>query len=221
MQNLSSAHSSSPHCPSQYSCSKPSSRSTQSSRSKLRKEIRQARNKLSSSDQTLAAQSLLTHIKSLSELHNARHIAIYLSSDGELDTTVIIEYLRQTGKNVCLPVLHPFSKGHLLFIQYDHHTPMVNNKFNIPEPRLDKTQVIPIAQLDIIFTPLVAFDSQGQRLGMGGGYYDRSLAKWYKTGRGAMPIGIAHDCQQVDSIPGESWDIPLPVIITPSKVWRW
>ncbi len=190
-------------------------------RSKLRKEIRQARNSLSPSEQILATQNALAHIKTLQAFQEAQHIAIYLSTDGELDTHAIIDYFWQAGKKVYLPVLHPFSQGHLLFIQYDRHTPMVENKFNIREPRLDKTKVIPVSQLDIIFTPLVAFDSQGQRLGMGGGYYDRSLEKWYKTGNGAIPIGIAHNCQQVNAIPTSSWDIPLPIIITPSRIWHW
>ncbi len=202
-----------PYLPSQHSSS------LQHSRSKLRKEITQARNNLSSLEQTLAAQSSLTHIKSLHQFQNAKHIAIYLTANGELDTEAIIEHCWQVGKKIYLPVLHPFSKGHLLFLNYDRHTPMVKNKFNILEPQLDKTQIIPISQLDLIFTPLVAFDSQGQRLGMGGGYYDRCLAKWHKTGSGAMPIGLAHDCQQVTTIPSASWDIPLPIIITPSKIW--
>lgn len=190
-------------------------------RSTIRKEIRQRRNHLSSTEQGLASTNALRHLQRLTELQSSQNIAIYLSADGELDTQPIIEFLWQQGINVYLPVLHPFSKGHLLFLKYTKQTPMVKNKFNIQEPKLDQTQLIPIAQLDIIFTPLVAFDETGQRLGMGGGYYDRSLENWFKTGKGATPIGIAHNCQQVDNIPSESWDIPLPMIITPQKVWTW
>lgn len=190
-------------------------------RSTIRKEIRQRRNHLSSAEQGLASTNALRHLQQLPELQSSQNIAIYLSADGELDTQPIIEFLWQQGVNVYLPVLHPFSKGHLLFLKYTKQTPMVKNKFNIQEPKLDQTQLIPIAQLDIIFTPLVAFDETGQRLGMGGGYYDRSLENWFKTGKGATPIGIAHNCQQVDNIPSESWDIPLPMIITPQKVWTW
>jgi len=56
---------------------------------------------------------------------------------------------------------------------------------------------------------------------MGGGYYDRTLSKWFETGKGALPVGLAHDCQQVERLPTESWDIPLPKIVTPSKTWQW
>lgn len=67
--------------------------------------------------------------------------------------------------------------------------------------------------------PLVAFDEYGQRLGMGGGFYDRTLQNWqhYKM----QPVGYAHDCQLVEKLPVEEWDIPLPAVVTPSKVWEW
>jgi 5-formyltetrahydrofolate cyclo-ligase len=98
---------------------------------------------------------------------------------------------------------------------------MTYNKFGILEPKLDQTLVKPVKELDLICTPLVAFDSHGHRLGMGGGYYDRTLAHWFKTGEGAQPMGLAHDCQHVEQLPTEAWDIPLPKIITPSQIWQW
>lgn len=193
----------------------------QNIRTHLRKIMRQKRQDLSSTDQTLAANQALHQIKQFTPLQQADQIAIYISTNGELNTQPIIEHCWEEGKHVCLPVLHPFSKGQLLFLNYTPDTPMVANKYGIKEPRLDVTQVIPISQLDVIFTPLVAFDSQGQRLGMGGGYYDRSLEPWYTSGKGALPVGLAHTCQQVDRLPVEQWDIPLPNIITPDRIWRW
>ena len=187
----------------------------------IRKDIRQQRNALSSLEQVNEAKQLLTQLKCLPQLEHAKNVALYLSVDGELDTTPVIEYLWQQGKQVFLPVLHPFSKGHLLFLHYAKETVMTLNTFKIPEPKLQLSNVIPMAQLDIIFTPLVAFDARGNRLGMGGGYYDRSLARWHKTGKGAVPIGIAHNCQQIAKVPTERWDIPLPFIVTPSKIWKW
>lgn len=189
-------------------------------RKQIRQTVRARRQGLSALEQTLAGEDILQHIRTLPAITRAQNIGIYLSADGELDTHPIIDYLWQQGKSVCLPVLHPFSKGHLLFLRYDKETPMVENRFNIQEPRLDQTQIIPVAQLDLVFTPLVAFDAHGHRLGMGGGYYDRTLETWFTTGEGPEPIGIAHDCQQVERIPIEPWDIPLPTIITPDKIWH-
>jgi 5,10-methenyltetrahydrofolate synthetase len=64
-------------------------------------------------------------------------------------------------------------------------------------------QPLPHSMLDIICTPLVAFD-EANRLGMGGGYYDRTLACWHEHQLGPRPLGLAHDCQQVDAVPGSS-----------------
>ncbi|MGX9418509.1 5-formyltetrahydrofolate cyclo-ligase [Vibrio sp. WJH972] len=191
------------------------------SRQYVRKTIRTQRRLLSSALQQQASADLVEQANTLAELQNAQHIAIYLSSDGELDTLPLIKQLWQQNKSVYLPVIHPFSSGNLLFLRYQPNTEMTLNRYKISEPKLKKDLIIPVDQLDIIFTPLVAFDTKGKRLGMGGGYYDRTLSTWFKTGIGATPIGLAHDCQRVDALPNETWDIPLPKIITPSKIWTW
>ncbi|MCA3916296.1 5-formyltetrahydrofolate cyclo-ligase [Vibrio vulnificus] len=191
------------------------------SREDIRTLIRQRRNQLCSDTQYQAALDLTAHFAQLDELTDAQHIALYLSADGELDTKPLIEWLWELGKQVYLPVIHPFSKGQLLFLHYHHHTDLIYNRYGILEPKLDKRHIIPLAELDLICTPLVAFDSTGQRLGMGGGYYDRTLERWFRTGLGAKPIGIAHDCQHVEQLPCEVWDIPLPKIVTPSQIWQW
>ncbi len=191
------------------------------SRQDFRKSIRQKRNQLSSDVQHLAGLDLVQRFSQLPELAQAQHIALYLTTDGELETMPLIEWLWQQGKKTYLPVIHPFSKGHLLFLHYDKSTPMVLNRYSIAEPKLDQTAILPAKSLDIICTPLVGFDSTGHRLGMGGGYYDRTLEPWFKTGQGPMPIGLAHDCQHVEKLPIESWDIPLPKIVTPTKIWQW
>ncbi|WMN55113.1 5-formyltetrahydrofolate cyclo-ligase [Vibrio fluvialis] len=193
----------------------------QYSRHELRKLVRQQRNQLSSDIQYQASQDLICRFAALPEMRTCHHIALYLSTDGELDTQPLIEWLWSQGKAVYLPVLHPFSAGHLLFLHYQSSTPMTYNKFGILEPKLDQTLVKPVKELDLICTPLVAFDSHGHRLGMGGGYYDRTLAHWFKTGEGAQPMGLAHDCQHVEQLPTEAWDIPLPKIVTPSQIWQW
>ncbi|EKO3552007.1 5-formyltetrahydrofolate cyclo-ligase [Vibrio fluvialis] len=193
----------------------------QYSRHELRKLVRQQRNQLSSDIQYQASQDLICRFAALPEMQTCHHIALYLSTDGELDTQPLIEWLWSQGKAVYLPVLHPFSAGHLLFLHYQSSTPMTYNKFGIMEPKLNQTLVKPVKELDLICTPLVAFDSHGHRLGMGGGYYDRTLAHWFKTGEGAQPMGLAHDCQHVEQLPTEAWDIPLPKIVTPSQIWQW
>ena len=187
-------------------------------RSQLRKKIRQRRNALSITEQFNAETDLTARLSIHSEILQAKRIAIYLGNDGELSTANFIDWCWQNEKDVYLPVVHPFSKGNLLFLHYQQDTKLVSNQYGILEPQLDVTKVCPLDQLDIICTPLVAFDNSGARLGMGGGFYDRSLAHWQQTK--LYPIGLAHDCQLVESVPIESWDVPLPEIITPSKSYR-
>ncbi|MCA7001422.1 5-formyltetrahydrofolate cyclo-ligase [Dickeya solani] len=188
-------------------------------RQQIRQQVRQRRRALSREQQAAfagqAAERAMTHAR----LGDARRVALFLSFDGELDTRPLIDALWQQQKQVYLPVLHPFCRGHLLFLRYTPDTELVWNRLKIQEPRLDVRQVLPVEQLDVLLTPLVAFDAAGQRLGMGGGFYDRTLQHWQS--RGPYPIGLAHDCQQVDRLPAESWDVPLPEIITPSRHWRW
>lgn len=197
------------------------------SRADIRKTIRDKRRRLTPAEQKKASESLLKRLCEKPEIVNANNIAIYLANDGELDPLAFIHWCWQQKKNVYLPVIHPFTKGHLLFLKYDQQSEMVHNPYGIAEPKLTMQAVLPFEQLDIILTPLVAFDEHGNRLGMGGGFYDRTLAKWFAEQRKnpnanskLKPIGIAHDIQKLDAIPYEHWDIPLPEIITPSKSYH-
>lgn len=192
-----------------------------SSRQHIRQHIRLRRRALSPEQQLHDAQELLVRFQQVPSVIDAQHIALYLSNDGEIDTQPLIDWLWQHGKAVYLPVLHPFSKGHLLFLHYTPETRMKRNKYQIKEPALDIRLVKPVSELDLICTPLVAFDDTGQRLGMGGGYYDRTLNRWHHEKQGPRPLGLAHDCQQVNNLPFEAWDVPLPEIITPSCHFSW
>ncbi len=194
-------------------------------RKQIRQQVRKARQQLSPEFQAECAEALVQRAQQLAELGSAQHIAIYVSNDGELDTAPLMHYLQQQGKTLYLPVLHPFTPGYLLFQRYHANTPMHLNKFGIREPRPDVTAIALPTQLELIFMPLVAFDDQGQRLGMGGGFYDRTLAQCLAlTGKTTRPasllVGIAHQCQQVHAVPTEPWDVPLALVLTPEKIWR-
>jgi 5-formyltetrahydrofolate cyclo-ligase len=197
----------------------------QPSRQQIRQQIRQQRQQLSKTAQQLAAKQLLQILINHKKINAAQHIALYLSNDGELDTKPFIHWCWQQQKQVYLPVIHPFSRGHLLFLQYHPNSIMVVNQYGIAEPKLDIRNLGLLKQVDILLTPLVAFDNTGNRLGMGGGFYDRTLATWYQgnkntTNNAFYPLGLAHNCQLVSSIPTQIWDIPLPEIITPNKTYR-
>ncbi|WP_039907820.1 5-formyltetrahydrofolate cyclo-ligase [Candidatus Regiella insecticola] len=187
-------------------------------RQQIRSEMRQRRASLLPEQQEFAAKMVTRRVINHEKIQHAKNIAVFLSCDGEIETQPLIKQLWFLQKQVYLPVLHPFSKGHLLFLHYHANTPLIVNRFKIPEPQLDVRTVLPLAELDIILTPLVAFDRQGRRLGRGGGFYDRTLQYWQQSG--FYPIGLAHDCQLVDELVAEDWDIPLPEVITPAQVWQ-
>ncbi|QQM63547.1 5-formyltetrahydrofolate cyclo-ligase [Pseudoalteromonas sp. LC2018020214] len=194
-------------------------------RAQIRAEIRNTRKNLSNNQQIIAAQSLkmnfIQHLKS-ENTTNSKHIAIYLSNDGELDTSLLIKELWNLNHAVYLPIIHPFNGANLLFQRYEKNSPMRANRYGILEPKLNCSQICPLPALDYLLMPLVAFDKQGNRLGMGGGFYDRTLARLHEQNwQKPQLIGLAHECQLVDALPIESWDVPLKTIITPDKTYCW
>ncbi|WP_298772601.1 5-formyltetrahydrofolate cyclo-ligase [uncultured Shewanella sp.] len=187
------------------------------SSSDIRKAVRYKRRAIPSDLQHAMSLKASQLILSQAPMLKAKHVALYLSQDGELDTQPLIEALWKKGIQTYLPRLHPFCSGHLLFLHFHANTSLVPNHFGILEPQLHVFDVMPIEAIDVMVTPLVAFDVNGQRIGMGGGYYDRTLANWRDVGS-PVPMGYAHDCQQVHPIESQPWDIPLPYIITPTQV---
>ena len=183
----------------------------QTLRNQLRQQIRKTRANLTALQQQQAEDSITQQALALIEERNAQHIALYVSFDGEISTNKLIKILWAQGKQVYLPVLQPFNPNHLLFLRYLPDTPMLKNKFGIWEPKFNVQNVLPLDELDILFTPLVAFDKQGNRLGMGGGFYDRTLQNWQNSS--FIPVGLAHQCQQVEQLPTEAWDVPLHQIL--------
>lgn len=178
-------------------------------RSQLRQSMRLKRQSLTTAQQSQAAQSIIPQAISLIESYQVSHIAFYLPFNGEISPLPLMEKLLERGKKLYLPVLHPFASGQLLFINYDCKTSLKFNRLGIEEPVLDVRNVIPLTELEMIFTPLVACDKMGNRLGMGGGFYDRTLAQADHI----VSVGLAHQCQQVEKLPIESWDMPLDHII--------
>ncbi|MXP56680.1 5-formyltetrahydrofolate cyclo-ligase [Pantoea sp. Mhis] len=188
-------------------------------RQNIRQHLRNIRFNLASREKIQAANLLAQYSVNFSPIVKAEHITIFLSIDGEIDTYPLINQLWKKNKKVYLPIIHPFAKDHLLFSRYTLKTKIILNKLNFLEPILDITQIITLDLIDIMFIPLVAFDIRGYRIGMGKGFYDRTLKNWQKYN--FLPIGIAYDCQLVNNIPESTWDVQLPIILTPSKIWHW
>ncbi len=175
--------------------------------------MRKARRNLSSSAQQQAAKMLACRLSQNPSFKYAKRIALYLANDGEVSTQLAIQNAWQRGQKVYLPVLDPIRKGYLWFVEYKFDSCMRKNRFGISEPDPRFNQRISPRFIQTVGLPLVAFDAEGNRLGMGGGFYDRSFEFCQQAGTKPMLFGLAHRCQQVEKLPMENWDIQLKEII--------
>ena len=192
---------------------------TDKQRQTLRKRLRQQRKALSADTQTEHAQGLERQLCHSSLFKRSKRIAIYLASDGEIDPSILIKAAWHSNKKVYLPILSPFNKR-LYFVPYFENSPMKLNRFNIAEPDVHPKHWLKPQQLDLILMPLVGFDKTGNRLGMGGGFYDRSLSfkLFRKTNYKPYLIGLAHQLQLVDTLPNQPHDVPMLMIATEQQL---
>ena len=194
------------------------------SRSKLRTTLREKRRALTAEQQHSAGVALYDVIKAWAGLDGAQHIALYLANDGEISPEYLMHQLWEAGKRCYLPVVNG-SDGTLIFAEHkSSDSPLVFNRYGIPEPDLSCVDTIPVDKIDLVFVPLTGFDEAGRRLGMGGGYYDKTFAftaekNGVNTRQKPILVGLAHECQKVEAIPVESWDVPMETIITDSQVY--
>jgi 5-formyltetrahydrofolate cyclo-ligase len=187
------------------------------SRPKLRQQLRSQRRALSSSQQQQAAIALDKIFARSMLLLRHRAVAFYLANDGEIDPERLL-MRAQRQKILCyLPVLRPDNS--LWFVRFRSGDQLVPNRFGILEPANHKHRRKPWA-LDMVLLPLVGFDRNGGRLGMGGGFYDRSFSAMKHKPKIKWPqlIGLAHSCQEIDAIAMENWDIPLSQIVTEQEL---
>ncbi len=188
----------------------------------LRRRLRAARAALTPQQQTAAAAQLVVRVITSSFFRSCRRIACYLPNNGEIDPTPLIERLWKMNRQCYLPVLSPLANGRLWFAPVTADTCLAPNRFNIPEPVVPAHTWRRARELDLIFMPLVGFDLHGNRLGMGSGFYDRTLEflryrrHWHKP----RLVGLAHECQRVETLSPSSWDIPLQTVVTDSAIYQ-
>lgn len=180
-------------------------------RAELRRTLRDTRKQLSPSAQQRAALGVYKTLSQQPAFRRARHVALYLAADGEIDPHVVAQQARLRKKTLYVPVLAKWPKTQMGFQPINHKTRWVKNRFGLKEPvRNLRAQRKPWT-LSLILLPLVGFDQAGGRLGMGGGFYDRKLSYLTKrvTWRSPRLLGLAHECQQVDALGVATWDIAL------------
>lgn len=187
----------------------------------LRRQLRSARRAIAPPAQRAHARAAARLLRRWLPLRPAWRIALYLPNDGELDPRPLQRLLAGPGTRWLLPVLRRGVRGRLWFVEWRADTGLRPNRFGILEPYAPR-RIRPLWQLDLVLLPLVGFDADGNRLGMGGGWYDRSLAVLAGRRHWRRPrlIGLAHECQRVTRLSPRAWDIPLDAVVTEARVYR-
>lgn len=176
-------------------------------KSSIRKSILQQRLALSKSIVSSLSKSIQTTLIESQYFQKAKSVAVYYPIKNEVKTDMIIETCLSSNKDIFLPRL---DKKQLSFVSFMPESKLIENKFGIPEVANPKAALA--KQFDLIICPGVCFDSKKNRIGYGGGYYDRflSLASYNHLGM------IAFDMQKIEIIEKEEHDIPMEFIITES-----
>ena len=200
-------------------------------RTELRKRLCTARSQLTVADQQAAGIALLNqfqrwfnHIVGQPKAP-PQNIAAYLAVRGEISLTPVIGWLHEAGKSIYLPVIvDSTAPVPMVFAPWDPGTKLRRGKYNIDIPDVPVDNYRSAEAMDLTLAPLVGFDDRGGRLGMGGGYYDRTFSfRNTATGDGASDqsrlfVGVAHELQRVVNTCTDSWDIPLDTIITDKNI---
>jgi 5-formyltetrahydrofolate cyclo-ligase len=188
----------------------------------LRQSIRAQRRALTPKQQISNSFSMSKILCRTTLFRNSSRVAIYIENDGEIAVSQLPIMIGSKQKRYYLPALAPILPNRLWFSEYRVGDSLVLNKFGIPEPDThNKTPMHPHG-LDLVLVPLVAFDANCNRVGMGGGFYDRTFSYLKNRNRWRKPklIGVAHELQKVDSIQPREWDIPLDGVVTELNLYR-
>jgi len=190
-------------------------------RQALRQQLRLARHAFDVHEHARRSTTITRQLVNHRLFRAAQHIACYLPNDAEVDLTSLMDCAWTMGKTVYLPVISTTHPDRLHFLPYAPGDTLVANGFGIPEPVSRSRQITALTRLDLVLAPLVGFDAWGNRLGMGGGFYDRTFAFLRRRQCWRKPHlwGVAFDVQQsLTELPHQHWDVPLEGVVTESGV---
>jgi 5-formyltetrahydrofolate cyclo-ligase len=187
------------------------SQGTTTNKTELRHTLRARRRQINVRQQQRAGQRLCTRLSRLPVFWRSQSIAAYWASDGEIDLQPLIVAAWRAGKDIFLPVI--CRQNSMEFRHYRKGDSLRRNRFGIAEPG-PSAALAELSELDLVIAPLVGFDRKGNRLGRGGGFYDRSLYRVNRSRRGPLLVGAAHSTQQVAALTTSPWDQPLQAVIT-------
>lgn len=187
----------------------------------LRQRLRQSRRALNTRQQTLASARVFHRISGQRYFRSAKRIAFYLASDAEIDPLLLLATALERGQHCYLPCMHPFKANHLLFVRYRQGDPLVRHRWGMLEPALRSKDLVSARTLDLVFVPLVGFDRERNRLGMGKGFYDRCFSFRIRSGRQRPQlVGLGHECQRVEKLETNEWDVRMDKIVSDYETYQ-
>ena len=184
--------------------------SVSEAKGRLRADAKSRRRSITDEVRQSAAPALARHVTALLNRTTVKAVSGFLSFGDEIDTGLLLERLHRDGYSLCLPVMQGRDKP-LLFRAWAPGDVLATVQWGIQEPTADKALLEP----DALFVPLLAFDGAGNRLGYGGGYYDRTIQA-LAARKPVVTIGVAFDEQRVDAVPHLDYDQRLDWVLTPS-----
>ncbi|MDR7069700.1 5-formyltetrahydrofolate cyclo-ligase [Pseudoxanthomonas japonensis] len=180
-------------------------------RDALRRDLRTRRRALPAAERIAGADALATRLFALPFFPSSGYVAGYWAMDGEIGLHSW-QLRLPAGLVYCLPVLADDST--LRFAPWRPGDALVTNRYGIPEPDIEPSSGLSATDLALIVVPLVGFDTAGHRLGMGGGWYDRTLAPRLQRHAPPWLVGVGFEAQRVDAIGAQAWDVPLDAVCT-------
>lgn len=180
----------------------------------LRKKILNERKKLSKEEVNTLSEKIISYLIKMEEFKNSKTIMTYLSFKEEVNTFKLIEKMMDLEKNV-LTTYTDKNKNIIVPCKLkDLDESLDENPFGYLEPKEDLIEEVDPGQIDLIITPGLAFDKKGNRIGYGGGYYDKLLARAPQ----AIKIALSYDFQILSKVPSGKFDIAVDYIVTPTKI---
>ncbi|KAB2314562.1 5-formyltetrahydrofolate cyclo-ligase [Betaproteobacteria bacterium SCN2] len=186
----------------------------------LRKQARTARASLTPEYRRFAERQALRRALRAGLFLKGKRWSFYLPVGAEFDVLPLLNQALHMGKDCYLPITAQRIAQPLRFARLDGRHDLTHNRYGIIEPH--SRELMNARRLDVMIMPLVGFDNEGRRLGMGGGYYDATLAYLRSRRRWRKPllVGVAYACQQLQAVPAEPWDVRLDMILTENGLIR-
>ena len=191
-----------------------------SQRNVMRRKMRAYRQALTPAEQNHASITLCQIALASAHFTSASTIAFYWPIDGEINPIPLMRAALKSGKCCTLPVVPEEEEGLLTFQRVTGSTRFVRDKFGVWTPRPTAAGLVTPTDHDLILTPLVGYTRKGDRLGFGGGFYDRLFDDIGHTANLPLPnlplkVGCAHQGQEITSDWSPApWDRPLDVVLT-------